>query len=1137
MAARFWVTTGTTGGTGNWSNAQNWSATSGGAAGASVPGSADTATFNASSGSGTATVDSNVTIQTLTMTGFTGSLAFGTNTISLNSTGLVFTGDSTYSVGGTPLIIVTNATATATTITPGTTVTEANAISFSFTAGTYGLSISNNSVVRSLNFTGFGGAFGSSPVNIYGDLTLSSVGTFSVTAGVGTLTFASTSATARTITCNGKTIDRPITFNGVSGVNYGTWQLADALLMGSTRALAHTNGTLDLNGKTLTAGSPYFTAAGTKVLTFNGGTLVCPAVTVTAFNNAAPTGFSTIAGTGTGKISMTGATAKSFVGGGSTFNCTLSNDGAGALTITGANTFTSIANGVSPTTFSFTAGTTTTVTTFNVNGSAALGNVIIQSATAAVHTLSQASGTVFAQYVTITNSTASGGATWYANFNSTNSGGNTGWIFGTTKYWVGGTGSWSTASMWSTSSGVPGSAGINIADKAVFNSLSGGGTSTVDSNVSIDGLTMTGYTGTLAYGTNSITLTGNGAVFTGGTTYSSSGTPVINISPTSSSLTVAKTVASGATTEVNSVSFNFTSGTYGLTFLATTFHNVKNIDFTGYSGTWAVRSSSSGNTIYGSVTLSSGMSFAAYVSGAITTFGATSGTKTITSNGKTFDFPTLINGIGGTFQLADAFAPRSLSIYNGVFNGNNKTISPASISLLLSIGDASLTTTTIQIGNVITASNVGATFFSGTCLLFGDCNIGSNVVLSVATLSLASYTFTCSTFDANNTSTRAINFGTGNITCTGSGNVWATAPTGLTVSGTPVVNISNNSATAATVSPGVLSEAQSISINFINGTYALSITASAAFLNLNFTGYAGTIANTGLTIYGDLNLGSTATLTPASGPWVFGSTNATVRSITSNARTFDTGFTFNGVNGSWQFIDNFTMGSSRILTHTNGTINLNGKALTVGARYLTATGTKVLTFNGGTLVCPSANTTSFNNAAPTNFSTLAGTGTGTINMTAATGKTFVGGGSTFNCTVSNGGAGLLTISGNNTISTVTTTSGSVAITGSNTITTISNSVQPVTFTFTASTTQTITNWNVNGTAGNLVTIVSSAAGTAASLSKSSGTVSADYLSIKDSTATGGAAWYAGANSVNVSGNSGWIFTAAPMSNGNFFLLF
>lgn len=52
MAARYWV-----GGTGTWSstNTTNWSATSGGAGGASVPGSADTTFFDANSGTGTVT--------------------------------------------------------------------------------------------------------------------------------------------------------------------------------------------------------------------------------------------------------------------------------------------------------------------------------------------------------------------------------------------------------------------------------------------------------------------------------------------------------------------------------------------------------------------------------------------------------------------------------------------------------------------------------------------------------------------------------------------------------------------------------------------------------------------------------------------------------------------------------------------------------------------------------------------------------------------------------------------------------------------------------------------------------------------------------------------------------------------------
>jgi hypothetical protein len=53
-------------------------------------------------------------------------------------------------------------------------------------------------------------------------------------------------------------------------------------------------------------------------------------------------------------------------------------------------------------------------------------------------------------------------------------------------------------------------------------------------------------------------------------------------------------------------------------------------------------------------------------------------------------------------------------------------------------------------------------------------------------------------------------------------------------------------------------------------------------------------------------------------------------------------------------------------------------------------------------------------------------------------------------------------------------------------------------------------------------------------------VSVDYLSIQDSNATGGAAWYAGTTSTNVSNNLGWIFTAPPVGGayaGNFFAFF
>jgi hypothetical protein len=128
---------------------------------------------------------------------------------------------------------------------------------------------------------------------------------------------------------------------------------------------------------------------------------------------------------------MTGATAKTFIGAGSTFNCTLNQGGAGALTITGSNTFSNITNtrkSTSAASILFTAGTTNTFTDWNASGESTR-LLTIGSDTAANHTLSDASGTVSADFLSISRSTATGGADWYAGANSTDGGNNSGWIF------------------------------------------------------------------------------------------------------------------------------------------------------------------------------------------------------------------------------------------------------------------------------------------------------------------------------------------------------------------------------------------------------------------------------------------------------------------------------------------------------------------------------------------------------------------------------------------------------------------------------------------------------------------------------------------------------------------------------------
>ena len=621
------------------------------------------------------------------------------------------------------------------------------------------------------------------------------------------------------------------------------------------------------------------------------------------------------------------------------------------------------------------------------------------------------------------------------------------------RFWVaGGTGNWSSTTNWSaTTGGASGASVPGSTDTATFDAASGAVTATVDSSVTIQTLTMTGFTGTLAFGTNTISLNSTGTVFTGATTFTVTGTPVINVTSTGST---AITVTTTAMTEANAISFNFTGGTYALTFLATASYTAKNVDFTGYAGTWGATSTA---TIYGNLTLSTGMTLT--TSASAMTFGATSGTQTITSNAKTMDFPLTFNGVGGTFQLQDAMI-------------------------------------------------VGAT---------------RTTTLTNGTLDLNSKTLTTGLFASSNSNTRVIAFGTGNITCNGAGgNLWGTSTaTNLTVTGTPLVNISYSGATATTLQQSQnVSQDNSISFNITAGTYSLNFFGSSSntgVRNLNFTGFSGTLAaiTSPAYLYGDLTFSSGMT-TAAVNPLTFASTSATARNITSNRTAALIQFIFNGVGGTWRLADAAT---TQNMTQTNGTLDLNGKTLTAAA-YTTAAGTKDLTFNGGTLVITNATTTAFNNAAPTGYTTTAGTGTGKISMTAATAKTFVGGGSTFNCTLSNDGAGALTIS------------------GANTFTNIANGVQPTSFVFPIATTQTVTNWNVSGTAGNLVTITSGTAGVPALLSKASGTVSSNYLSLKDSTATGGATWYAGANSTNVSGNLGWIFSSAPATNtGNFFFMF
>jgi hypothetical protein len=140
--------------------------------------------------------------------------------------------------------------------------------------------------------------------------------------------------------------------------------------------------------------------------------------------------------------------------------------------------------------------------------------------------------------------------------------------------------------------------------------------------------------------------------------------------------------------------------------------------------------------------------------------------------------------------------------------------------------------------------------------------------------------------------------------------------------------------------------------------------------------------------------------------------------------------------------------------------------------------------------------------------------TSTITMTSASTKAFNGGGLTY-YNLNQGGTGSLSIGGSNTFNDIT------------------NTVQPATLSFTELTTQTVSNFSLSGTVGNLITIQSAFTPLQFTLSKSSGTINAQYLSIKYSNATGGAVWNA-RESTDAGGNTGWNIFAGQ---ANMFSMF
>lgn len=424
MAARFWV-----GGTGTWNTTStaNWSATSGGAAGASAPTSVDTVNFDANSGSSyTVTISEDVTVFSVTChTAVSLTFAFGTSKILVEGdNGIVWRNVGTNTYTGTPRVDFTYSGATGTrSIMPGGAAS--NPLNVYVTAGTDIVALTTGSpgIYGTLDLTGFAGTLShNGTLLFYGDYILSTGVTLPSNTGV---TYFSATTGPKTIKCAGKTIGVPVIFNGVGG----SWQFADDFTMALGRTFTLTNGLVDANNKNVTVGN-FNLGVGTKTLTLGSGTW-----TVLNTNwNAVTNNANLTVSPSTGTISMVDSIAnKAFNGGGFTWPTLNIGTSVGSLSISQSNTFANITNTVSPATIRLQAGTTQTVTNFSLSGTA--GNLVTLNCLTAgsTATLSDTTGTNSVSYLNIKDIVATGGATWeaYTTNGNVDGGNNTGWVFNT----------------------------------------------------------------------------------------------------------------------------------------------------------------------------------------------------------------------------------------------------------------------------------------------------------------------------------------------------------------------------------------------------------------------------------------------------------------------------------------------------------------------------------------------------------------------------------------------------------------------------------------------------------------------------------------------------------------------------------
>jgi hypothetical protein len=925
---------------------------------------------------------------------------------------------------------------------------------------------------------------GSGAPFVYGDWDF---GTGVTSSNTGAITFAGKST--QTITSNGVSFGGNVTIDCATG----TVQLADAIELASTRTLTLTSGTFDAVTYNVTAGLFSSSNSNTRTLKMGSGTWTM-SETGSVWNVATTTNLALYTGTANILLSNTSTSARFFDGGGLSYNrLTIGGaTGTSTLRITGNNTFTELA---STKTVAHTIALGTSTQTFgkwSVTGTS--GNVVTLTGTGTSHILAGAC-TDSIDYLAMGSIgfAATSPAEFYAGANSTGTAAvpvyRTAKPADSTRYWVGGTGNWNDTARWSTSSGGLGGADLPRShDDVVFDILSNATAYTATVNAITGGnrckaLTISGpllgdvtlagsttlfihdditlpATGLTRTYTGAITLSGTGAgktITTNGVTLASATT--INGVGAEWALADALNMGSSTLTVTNG---SFDCDTYNLTCgnFASTGAETRTIDFGSATVT------SSGTFSLGTTERArANLTFTAGTSQL--TFSAVS--ASLSGNNQTFYNVSFTSTSLSVPSIAGANTFNDLSVAGRTSAG----IGSLSISadqtingtLTLSAGTNATMRTFVRSDTIGTTRTLTCAAFSGTDADFRDITIaGAAAPVSGTRLG-----------DCKGNSGITFVAGANKYWNLAAGGNWSAAGWALSSGGA----VSNDNFPLA--QDTCIFEATGLnsgSTVTINAAYNIGTIDMSARTTDTMT----LACSVSPSIYGNWINGTGVTLTGA-GTLTFAGRGS--QTLTSAGVTFTQGFTIDTPSGSVTLQDAFETNRSdtNAIALRSGTFDANGYNVTLsgatsGVNLDDTTTTRTLAVGSGTLTIAGATTAAWD-ASPSTGLTV--TGTGTIRLTGASAKNFAGGDLAYaNLTLDQGGAGTLTVIGNNTFANITN---SYSATGATTIAF-------------GTSTQRVADFTATGTAGNVLTIQGSSATNPCTLIHTgAGDIDIDYVTI------------------------------------------